>query len=125
MGKKQEQLTPAGRSVKEQTLDLQGASKLTQKQHLFFFLAAILIAGAGIFALSHRFQPGWTGHGSTAADECACSSSMALALAPAEETEKNNRVVYIERVLLSELFSVCVSSQSRSQEADVTVRIVL
>ena len=61
---------------------------MTQKQHLFFFLAAILIAGAGIFALSHRFQPGWTGDGSTAANECACSSSTALALSPAEETGK-------------------------------------
>ena len=57
---------------------------MTQKQHLFFFLAAILIAGAGIFALSHRFQP----DGSTAANECACSSSTALALSPAEETGK-------------------------------------
>jgi plastocyanin len=88
VGKKQEQLTPAGRGVKEQTLNLQGALKLTQKQHLFFFLAAILIAGAGIFALSHRFQTGWTGDGSTAADECACSSSTALALTLAEETGK-------------------------------------
>ena len=59
---------------------------MTQKQHLFFFLLAILIAGTGIFALSHRFRTSWTDQ--DAADDCACSSSTALALAPEEEAGK-------------------------------------
>ena len=46
---------------------------------------AILIAGAGIFVLSHRFRTGWPDQDAAAADDCACSSSTALALAPAEE----------------------------------------
>lgn len=61
---------------------------MTHKKHLFFYLAAMLITGAGIFILSHNFETGGTNHSSAVEGECPCSSSTALAMAPAEDAEK-------------------------------------